>query len=129
MKILQFVFAIIIICPIIALIITYLVCRKMKLSNVKSFGFAADVVTLLLFFSLPIAVNSIWALSIFIPVIIIAIFIAIAFTYSDWRTKKEIEVMQLFKKIWRVYFILLSTCYLFVWVAGLVLNVMEFVSA
>ncbi len=128
MKILQFVFAMFIICPIIALIITYYVCRKMKLSNVKSFGFAADVVTLLLFFSVPIAVNSIWDISIVIPVIIMAIFIALAFTYSDWRTQKEINVLQLFKKIWRVYFIILSTSYLFICVAGLVLNVMEFVS-
>lgn len=129
MKILQFVFAIIIICPIIALFITYFICRKLKLNNVKSFGYSADVVTLLLFFSVPIAVSSIWDISIIIPVIIIAIFIAIAFTYSDWRTKKEIDVMQLLKKIWRVYFIILSTVYLFIWVAGLVLNVMKFVSA
>lgn len=122
-------FAIVIICPLIALLITYFVCRKMKISHVKSFGFAADVVTLLLFFSVPIAVNSIWEVSIIIPLIIIAIFIAIAFTYLDWRTKKEIEIMQLLKKIWRVYFILLSTIYLFLWIAGLVLNVMEFVTA
>ncbi|MEO4053626.1 DUF3397 domain-containing protein [Solibacillus sp. CAU 1738] len=123
-----FILAIIIIFPLIALIITYFICKKMKISNVKSVGFAADVATFLLFFSVPLAVNSIWDISIVLPLIMIAVFIAIAFTYMDWRTKKEIEVMQLLKKIWRVYFILLSAIYFFLWVAGLVLNIMEFVS-
>lgn len=98
MKFLAFLIAIIIICPLIALIITYFICRKLRFSNVKAFGLAADIATLLLFFSVPIAVASIWSVSIVIPLIIIAIFIAITFTYIDWRTKKEIVVPQLLKK-------------------------------
>ncbi|MEC1179455.1 DUF3397 family protein [Metasolibacillus meyeri] len=128
MKFLSFLIAIIIICPLIALVITYFVCRKLRLSNAKAFGFAADVVTFLLFFSVPMAVASIWDISIVIPLIIMAIFIAITFTYIDWRTKKEIVVPQLLKKIWRVYFILLSVSYFFIFIAGLTLNVLEYVT-
>ncbi|WP_042471673.1 DUF3397 domain-containing protein [Bacillus ndiopicus] len=128
MKFLAFLITVIIICPLVALVITYFICRKFRLSNSKAFGFAADVATLLLFFSVPMAVASIWDISIVIPLIIIAIFIAITFTYIDWRTKKEIAVPQLLKKIWRVYFILLSVSYFFICIAGLTLNVLEYVS-
>lgn len=128
MKFLSFLIAIIIICPLIALFSTYFICRKMRLNSTKAFGFAADVATFLLFFSVPMAVASIWKVSIVIPLIIMAIFIAITFTYIDWRTKKEIAVPQLLKKIWRVYFILLSVSYFFIFIAGLTLNVLEYVA-
>ena len=94
-----------------------------------AFGFGADVTTFILFFSVPLAIHSIWGTSLFLPVIIIALLIALGFTYVDWRTKKEIEVPVLLKKIWRVYFILLSVMYLVTWLIGLSLNVMEHLGA
>ena len=63
----------------------------------------------------------------FIPVILVAVVLATIFTYVDWRTKKEIEVMPLLKKLWRVYFILLGTLYFVVWVAGLTYSIIAYV--
>ncbi|WP_332647956.1 DUF3397 domain-containing protein [Lysinibacillus sp. 54212] len=120
--------AILLVFPLIALVLTYFICNKLRLTRAQSFGFAADITTLLLFFSVPIAIKSIWDLSLFIPIIIISMMIAIFITYVDWRTKKEIHVPFLFKKIWRIYFILLSTLYFGVWIAGLTKNIMEYVT-
>ena len=85
--------------------------------------------TFILFFSVPLVIHSIWEVSLFLLIIIVALLIALGFTYVDWRTKKEIDVPVLFKKIWRVYFILLSVMYLGTWLIGLSLNVMEYLMA
>ena len=120
---------IILFCPLIVLLLTFIICRKLRIKKTYAFGFGADVTTFILFFSVPLAVHSVWGASLFIPITIIALLIAIGFTYVDWRTKKEIDVPVLLKKIWRVYFILLSIMYLGAWIVGLSLNVMEYLMA
>ena len=106
-----------------------MICRKLRIKKKYAFGFGADVTTFILFFSVPLVIHSIWEVSLFLLIIIVALLIALGFTYVDWRTKKEIDVPVLFKKIWRVYFILLSVMYLGTWLIGLSLNVMEYLMA
>ena len=106
-----------------------MICRKLRIKKTYAFGFGADVTTFILFFSVPLAIHSIWEVSLFLLIIIVALLIALGFTYVDWRTKKEIDVPVLLKKIWRVYFILLSVMYLGTWLIGLSLNVMEYLRA
>ena len=120
---------VILLCPLIVLLLTFRVCRKLRIKKTYAFGFGADVTTFILFFSVPLAIHSIWEVSLFLPIIIAALLIALGFTYVDWRTKKEIDVPVLLKKIWRVYFILLSVMYLGTWLIGLSLNVMEYLMA
>ncbi|MEK4228637.1 DUF3397 domain-containing protein [Solibacillus sp. FSL H8-0538] len=115
-------------CPIIALLITYVIFRKCKIDHVKAFGLAADITTCVLFLTVPLAINSIWEVSLFIPVILMAVVIAVFFTYIDWKTKKEIEVLQLLKKLWRIYFILLGVLYFVILVGGLTQNIIGYVA-
>ena len=124
--IVQFLIAAIVLCPIIAFFVTYVICRKLQLDKYKAIGFAADVTTGILFFSISIALKGLWEFSVLIPIVVTALIIAILFTYIDWRTKKEIEIKPLLKKIWRVYFILLSCSYFLVWVIGLTHSVIIF---
>lgn len=116
----------ILICPLIALVLTYIICRKMRIKKMYAVGFSADVTTFILFFSVPLAFKSIWGMSFSLYIIIIALLIAITLTYIDWRTKKEIDVPLLLKKIWRIYFILLSILYISAWLIGLSLNIVEY---
>lgn len=118
----------ILICPVIVLLVTYVIGRKCKMNHVKAFGLAADITTCILFLTVPIAIKSIWAIGVFIPTILLAAVIAIISTYIDWKTKKEIEVMPLLKKLWRVYFILLGVLYFVVCIAGLAQNIIEYVA-
>ena len=120
---------VILICPLVALMLTFIICRKMRIKKIYAVGFAADVTTFILFFSVPLAFYSIWEKSLFLSIVIVALLIAISFTYIDWRTKKEIDVPILLKKVWRVYFILLSAMYLGAWVIGLSVNIMEYLAA
>ncbi|WP_341322589.1 DUF3397 domain-containing protein [Solibacillus sp. FSL H8-0523] len=123
---LQFILATIIIFPIIAFILTLIICRKFKLKKHKAIGLASDVTTVILLFSVPVAIRSLWGQSIWILMLVVLLILAIIFTYLDWRTKKEIEVQPLLKKIWRVYFLLLSIAYFTVWIIGMTHSVMIF---
>ncbi|QCR31702.1 DUF3397 family protein [Lysinibacillus sp. SGAir0095] len=127
MKILiHYLVSIIIFFPIILFTITYFIARKRKKSKLKSFGMASDVTTIVLFFSVPLSISSLWDKNYNILIFIIAIIIAIIFTYIDWRTKKEIEVLRLIKKTWRLYFILLTIAFVAIWIVGLIQSIIEY---
>ena len=87
---------------------------------------ASDVTTIVLFFSVPLSISSLWDKNYNILIFIIAIIIAIIFTYIDWRTKKEIEVLRLIKKTWRLYFILLTIAFVAIWIVGLIQSIIEY---
>ena len=126
MLVVQFVLATIILCPILAFIVTLIICRKFRLDRQKAIGYSSDITTGLLLFAVPIAIRALWNLSVVIPVLVTALIVAILITYIDWRTKKEIEIKPLLKKIWRIYFILLSITYFLIWVIGLTHSVIIF---
>lgn len=117
---LRIILSIIIFCPIVLLIGLYFIGKKTKQPQEKALGYATDATTAVLFFSVPLAVKGIWEISIFIPTVLFAVVVAAVLTYIDWRTKKEILIMPLLKKIWRMYFILLGVLYFFIWVMGLI---------
>ena len=98
----------------------------MRIKKMYAIGFAADVTTFILFFSVPLAFKSIWGTSFSLHIVIIALLIALGLTFLDWRTKKEIDVPLLLKKIWRIYFILLSVLYISSWVIGLTVNIVDY---
>lgn len=126
---LQFIVAVIILCPLLAFLIVFVSCRKIRIEQHMAIGLAADVTTVILFFSVPIAIQALWELSLFIPIYLVALLVALVFTYIDWKKKKEIQVMQLLKRIWRAYFLLLGMVYFFVWVIGLVHSVTMYLMA
>ena len=118
----------IILVPLIPFIITFTICRKkVRKTNAKSFGIAADVTTFILFFSVSLSISGLWGMNYSVIIFVIALFTAMIYTYMDWRNKKEIEIFPLFKKIWRSYFILLTLAYIVVWIVGLSLNVIKYV--
>ncbi len=125
--IIQYLVSLIICFPIILFIITYAICHKRKKSAVKCFGCAADVTTFVLLFSVPLSISSLWGMNFNLIVFVIEIVIAIIFTYIDWRNKKEIEILPLLKKVWRLYFILLTIAYIVIWIVGLIQSIIEYV--
>ena len=106
--------------------IVYLISRKVKFRGTHAFGAASDVTTLCLFFSVPLAVDVLWNINVSALLVTLAIMMAMVFTYIDWRTKKEIEVKSLLRKIWRFQFLVLSTAYIVVCIIGVIQSVIEY---
>ncbi|WP_155590129.1 DUF3397 domain-containing protein [Lysinibacillus cavernae] len=123
---LHIVISIIIFCPIVLFVIVYLVGRKVKIPGTHAFGAASDATTLCLFFSVPLAIGVLWHVNVGALLVILAIMMAMIFTYIDWRTKKEIEVRPLLKKIWRFLFLILSTAYVVICIVGVIQSIVEY---
>ena len=122
----QTILAIIIFCPLILLAIVYAVAKKLGASSQRAFGYGADSMTLLLFFSLSLAVQAIWNVQVIVYIVLVMMLIAIVISYKEWRTKKEIEIGFVFRKLWRISFLVLTCSYIGVLLVGLILNIIEF---
>ncbi|MER1984657.1 MAG: DUF3397 domain-containing protein [Solibacillus sp.] len=123
----QMIAATILFCPFIALLLLYMIGKKMKLATTQAFGYAADVATPILFLSVSLAIKGIWQVKVLLWMIILAMVVAMIFTYSNWRTEKEIEVAPLLRRIWRFYFIALVILYFAVIVIGITISVLDYV--
>ncbi|MGE7927186.1 DUF3397 domain-containing protein [Lysinibacillus xylanilyticus] len=126
---LHIIISIIIFCPILLFVIVYLISRKVKIRGTHAFGVASDLTTLCLFFSVPLAIGVLWSVNVSALLVTLAIMMAMVFTYIDWRTKKEIEVKSLLKKIWRFQFLVLSTAYIVICIVGVIQSVIEYLHA
>ena len=124
--IIHFLLSVIIFFPMLVFIVTYIICKR-KVSAVRAFGIASDQTTFWLFFSVPLAISSLWSVNTGMICISIAIIIAMIVTYIDWRTKKEIEIKPLLRKVWRLYFLMLATSYTVVWIIGIIHSVSQYV--
>ncbi|MDM5232115.1 DUF3397 domain-containing protein [Lysinibacillus pakistanensis] len=126
---LHIVISVIIFCPILLFMIVYLIGRKVKIRGTHAFGAASDVTTFCLFFSVPLAIGVLWSVNVGVLLVMLALTMAMIFTYIDWRTKKEIEVKPLLKKIWRFQFLVLSTAYVVICIVGIIQSVIEYLQA
>ena len=124
--ILHTIISIIIFCPVLIFLIVFFIGRKIKIKGIHAFGLASDVTTFFLFFSVPLAISAVWQVNVGMILVIVAIIMAMIFTYIDWRTKKEIVVSALLRKIWRFLFLLLSAAYSIVCVVGIIQSLIDY---
>lgn len=122
----QYFISIIILFPIIPFLITFIMFKRNK-GTIKSIGIASDITTFILLFSVPLMIRGLWKFHFTWIMLIGLIIIGIIFTYLDWRKKKELEILPLLKKIWRMYFIFLSILFILIWIVGLITSIIEFV--
>lgn len=124
MELLYMIGAIFIFAPFIPFILIVLAVRKRM--RKRSIGFAADLTTFLLFFSVPVSMEALWEWHTMAIVCFIAIFIAIVVLIIEWRRTKELEIITFIRKTWRLYFLILCSAYFLIWIVGIVLTIREF---
>ncbi|WP_425450556.1 DUF3397 domain-containing protein [Psychrobacillus insolitus] len=114
--------------PAVLFITTFIVGKYFLHKRKKALGIAVDVTTVLLFISVSYAFFFVFQKDIILSLIICALLIATVFTYIDWKTKKEIELVPLFRKIWRTLFLLLCSIYAFVCTSLVIRYVLLYIS-
>lgn len=114
--------------PFVLFIITFIVTKYFFHKQKKSIGISADVTTFLLFFSVSHVYSVIFVKNIGFLLIICSLIFATIMAFLDWRTKHEIEIRPLLRKIWRVLFMLLCIFYAFLWVFGVIRYVLSYIS-
>ncbi len=120
--------SIFILVPALLFILSLLLFRTVLKKGKKSIGLAADVTTILLFFSVAHVYKVVFEGTIGFILIISSILLATILTIIDWRTKKEIEIIPLLRKIWRLLFILLCLLYALIWLIGVIRYVLTYIS-
>lgn len=113
--------------PIVLFILTFIISKYLLHKRKKSIGIAADVTTFVLFFSVSHVYSVIFSKNIGFLLIICSLLLATILTFLDWRTKKEMEVRPLLRKIWRLLFMLLCLFYAFLWVFGVIRYVLNYI--
>lgn len=124
----QTIISFLIVFPIVIFIVVFFVSNKISGKTTKAFGQAADITTLVLFFAVPIAIQSLFQIETVGFLMGIALIISVILTFLEWKSQKEIELISLVRKIWRFLFLILSVTYFIVWCLGFVLKVIEFVN-
>ncbi len=124
----QLIISFLLVFPIAIFIVVFIVSRKLNRKTTKAFGHAADVTTLVLFFAVPIAVQSLFKIETVGFLVGMALFLSVILTFQEWKSQKEIELIPLIRKIWRFLFLVLSATFFIVWCLGFVFKVIEFVN-
>ncbi|WP_019412495.1 DUF3397 domain-containing protein [Paenisporosarcina sp. TG20] len=113
--------------PIVIFLAIFFISVKIIRKPSKAFGHAADITTILLFFAVPIAIQSLFQIEAVGYMLGVALIISIILTVVEWKSKTEIELLPLLRKIWRFLFLVLSLIYFVVWCLGVVLKVLEYI--
>ncbi len=114
--------------PYLVFVLLFLVLNKMIRKPKRAFGIAADVTTFILLFAVPIAIEALFDVKTMIYFFCLAIVVSVVLTIYEWKSKKEIELIPLIRKIWRLLFLLLSICYLIVIFLGLILKIIQYLN-
>ena len=113
--------------PYLVFILAFFVLSKWTKKRPKqTFGIAADITTFILLFAVPIAIEALFEVKTMIYFFCLAIVIGVVLTIYEWKSKKEIELIPLLRKIWRLLFLFLSTLYIIVFCLGLILTIIQY---
>lgn len=85
----------------------------------KAFGNAADITAPLLVISVAVTYQAIFEQSILSVVLLFVLVVASIMSFVEWKTKKEIELPKLYRKISRLIFLLFSFLLIVFWLIGL----------
>ena len=122
------VLSVFVIYPVVVFLVVFIVCKFILHKRKKSIGLASDISTFFLYFSNVNLFSFLFLKEIGWYLIIISIILATIMTYLEWRSKKEIEIIPLLRKVWRLLFLLLCSLYAFLWVFGVIRYVLTYIS-
>lgn len=122
------VLSVFVIYPVVVFLVVFLFCKFFLRKRKKSIGIAADISTFFLYFSITNLFSFVFLKEIGWYLVIFSIILATIITFLDWRSKKEIEVIPLLRKIWRLLFLLLCLTYAFLWLFGVIRYVLSYIS-
>lgn len=82
-------------------------------------GRAADITTIFLVVSVPLALQALTGVQLGYALFSLLIIIAIYNTFRVWRSEKDIEIIKLMRKTWRIYFVILTVLYILTLLVGM----------
>lgn len=114
-----------VLCPFIFLLLLAFMLKRFKRTQKRAIHRAIDVTTFILLFSIQALCQVLYDydLGVLVQIVVTLIFMMIVFI--KWRENPEIKVLPIFKKFWRVVFLVLSTIYMGMLLVYVVLKAIE----
>ncbi|CEA02567.1 hypothetical protein BN1050_01300 [Metalysinibacillus saudimassiliensis] len=116
MSILQAILSALIFLPHSIFIVLVVLSKKVEFITV---GRAADITTVFLMVSVPLALQALTGVQLGYALFSLLIIIAIYNTLRVWRSEKDIEIIKLMRKTWRIYFVILTVLYFLTLLVGM----------
>ncbi|KFL44237.1 hypothetical protein CH76_00030 [Lysinibacillus sp. BF-4] len=116
MSILQVILSALLFLPHSIFIVLVVLSKKVKFITV---GRAADITTVFLMVSVPLALQALTGVQLGYALFSLLIIIAIYNTFRVWRSEKDIEIIKLMRKTWRIYFVILTVLYFLTLLVGM----------
>ena len=89
-------------------------------------GPAADLTTPFLFLSVFFVSQTIIEASVGFYILVIAIIILITYSIYEKMNVKEFQIKRFLRKVWRLYFLVLSVTYFILLIVGLIVKIIEY---
>ena len=124
--ILSVLFSILIFCPFIVTILVLVIYRRLGTAPISVLGQAADLTTPFLFLSVYIISRTIYGDQVGVYISITSLIIIIIYTIIEKMNVKEFMIKRFLRKVWRLFFLLLSSSYVILLIIGLVLKIIEY---
>lgn len=112
MSILLSVGEIILLCPWILWGFLFVPLNRMKRTKKIAVFVASDITTVFLLFSIQRLVDQLFNFDIGVYVLIVAVVLAIIMVIYEWKTKSDLDLGKVMKRIWRTLFVLLTSLYI-----------------
>lgn len=114
--------------PVVVFLVVFLLCKLVLHKRKKSIGIASDISTFFLYFSISNLFSFLFLKEVGWYLVILSIVLATVITYLEWRSKKEIEIMPILRRIWRLLFLLFCCLYAMLWLIGVIQYVLTYIS-
>lgn len=112
--------------PFLGFLLVLFICKLITKNTRKSVHKALDYTTVLFILSVHFLILVLWGKSLFWLIILIMIFIAMAFVIVHWKVKEEIVIKKVMKGFWRFNFIIFFLAYITLTLYGLIHRALTF---
>ncbi|WP_062105169.1 DUF3397 domain-containing protein [Bacillus niameyensis] len=117
--------AVFIIAPALFYILIFLVVKKTSGNQRKARGYAINLTTFILIFSVHYLILAIWSKSLIGLILLIMLSVGILFVLTYWKKRGEIIYPNVLVGYWRLTFLLFSVCYICLFIYGLCKSILE----
>ncbi|WP_153731197.1 DUF3397 domain-containing protein [Sporosarcina obsidiansis] len=114
--------------PFIILIVLVALAKKLGISPSRRFGWAVDWTTSFLSVAVIILIHAIWDEWLGFYVMGVVCVLAIIFSVIERLRVKEFRTTLVLRKTWRVYFLLLTCCYILLIIFGITWQIIQYVN-
>ena len=126
--ILSVLFSIVVLFPFIWMFLILVIYKRRGIAPSSVLGPAADMTTPLLFLSVYVISQTVFGNGVGYYIVTIAIIIMIIYSIYEKMNVKELRIIRLLRKIWRLFFLILVAAYFILLIIGVIVKIIAYAS-